>query len=419
MSLDMTTPAASTGDVGHDFDPFAPDYLADPYPILDALRERVPVFYAPALDMWVVTRFAEIDEIFRNPARFSAANAQDPIYPLAPEARQILADAFRFTPSMSNCDPPKHTRIRAHNVRAFSARRMALLEPTIGERTRELVDRMLRASPADFIADLAFPLPALTIFTLVGFPDEDAELLKSWCGNRMAFSWGRPSPGEQAEIARNMVSYWRYCERFVAGRLADPRDDFASDLARIHLADASALGVEEITSVVYGLSFAGHETTTNLLGNTIRQLLTHRDQWDALCADPTLIPNAVEEVLRLDTSVVAWRRVTTEPVTIGGVSVPQGAKLMLLLAAAGHDPRHYVEPDQLDVRRANARDHIAFGKGIHFCLGAALARLQVKIVLEDLTVRVPTLRSAAGQHFEFHPNISFRGPRRLWVDWDA
>jgi len=278
---------------------------------------------------------------------------------------------------------------------------------------------MLRASPADFIADLAFPLPALTIFTLVGFPDEDAELLKSWCGNRMAFSWGRPSPGEQAEIARNMVSYWRYCERFVAGRLADPRDDFTSDLARIHLADASALGVEEITSVVYGLSFAGHETTTNLLGNTIRQLLTHRDQWDALCADPTLIPNAVEEVLRLDTSVVAWRRFTTEPVTIGGVSVPQGAKLMLLLAAAGHDPRHYVEPDRLDVRRANARDHIAFGKGIHFCLGAALARLQVKIVLEDLTVRVPTLRSAAGQHFEFHPNISFRGPRRLWVDWDA
>ena len=109
----MTTPAASTGDVGHDFDPFAPDYLADPYPILDALRERVPVFYAPALDMWVVTRFAEIDEIFRNPARFSAANAQDPIYPLAPEARQILADGFRFTPSMSNCDPPKHTRIQA------------------------------------------------------------------------------------------------------------------------------------------------------------------------------------------------------------------------------------------------------------------------------------------------------------------
>ena len=106
---------------------FAPDYLADPYPILDALRERVPVFYAPALDMWVVTRFAEIDEIFRNPARFSAANAQDPIYPLATEARRILADGFRFTPSMSNCDPPKHTRIRAHNVRAFSADGMALL----------------------------------------------------------------------------------------------------------------------------------------------------------------------------------------------------------------------------------------------------------------------------------------------------
>jgi len=401
-----------------DFDPFSADYLADPYPILNRLREHTPVFYAPELDMWVVTRFADVEEIFKDPERFSAAITQDPVYPLAPEARRILAEGFRPTPTMSNCDPPRHARIRAHNVRAFSPRRMATLEPTIRERTLALIERMLPKGRADLVAELALPIPALTIFTLIGFPDEDAEMLKGWCGNRMAFSWGRPSPQLQIEVAGNMVAYWRYCERFVAERLANPQDDFTSDLIRIHLADPSALSAEEITSVAYGLSFAGHETTKNLISNTVRRLLARDEQWRALCAEPALIPNAVEEALRHDTSVVAWRRITTRPVTIGGVPVPQGAKLMLLLAAADRDPRQFREPDEFDIRRANARTHLAFGKGIHFCLGAALARLQVKIVLESLIERIPTLRLVPDQRLAFHPNISFRGPQSLWMEWD-
>ena len=401
-----------------DFDPFSTDYLADPYPILARLREETPVFYAPALDMWVVSRFADVDEVFKDPERFSAAITQDPIYPLAPEARRILDEGFRPTKTMSNCDPPKHGRIRAHNVRAFSPRRMATLEPTIRERTFALVDRMLPKGRADLVAELAFPLPALTIFTLIGFPDDDAEMLKGWCGNRMAFSWGRPSPQLQIEVAGNMVAYWRYCERFVAERVANPQDDFTSDLVRIHLADAGALSVEEITSVAYGLSFAGHETTTNLISNTVRRLLTHDEQWQVLRADPALIPNAVEEGLRHDTSVVAWRRIATRPVTLGGVAVPQGAKLMLLLAAADRDPRQFLEPDAFDIRRTNARTHLAFGKGIHFCLGAALARLQVRIVLESLIQRIPTLRLVREQRLGFHPNISFRGPQSLWIEWN-
>ena len=173
------------------------------------------------------------------------------------------------------------------------------------------------------------------------------------------------------------MSYWRDCERFVAGRLANPRDDFTSDLARTHLADASALGVEEITSVVYGLSFAGHETTTNLLGNTLRQLLTHRDQWDAVCADPVLIPNAVEEVLRLDTSVVAWRRITTEPVTIGGVSLPQGAKLIYSAAAGLTRPLRRAR----SARRPRTPVTTSHSARHPLLPRREPARLQVKIVL--------------------------------------
>ena len=413
----------ATCPVDHGFDPLGADYLADPYPHL--ARAEEPVFYAPAIDMWVVTRYDDVEAVFLDPARFSAAVAQAPLFPLEPEAAGILKEGFRATPTMSNCDPPKHARVRPHAAKPFSARRMVLLEPTIRDRTRQLVDAMVAAAPAgrpgraDLVASLAYPLPAVTVFALVGFPDEDTELLKSWCGDRLVFTWGRPSPEVQAQVARNMVAYWRYCERFVAQRFEDPRDDYTSDLLRTHLEDPEALSVDEVTNVVYGLSFAGHETTTNLIANAVRQLLARRDQWDALCADLSLVPGAVEETLRYDTSVIAWRRVTTQPVEVGGVPVPRGAKLLLLLGAAGRDANRFADPDRFDVARPDARSHLAFGKGIHFCLGASLARREAAIVLEELTTRLPSLRLAEGQRLEFPPNVSFRGPQRLEVEWDA
>ena len=305
------------------FDPFSADYLADPYPHLARARTDAPVFYAADLDMWVVSRYADIEAIFTDPATFSAAIAQDPVFPLADEARTTLREGgFRAGATMSNCDPPKHTRIRRHNLRAFSARRTAALEPRVRAAAEELVTAMLDKPRFDVVEELTYPLPAYMIFTLIGFPPEDTELLKSYCGNRMAFSWGRPTVAEQTAIAANMARYWRYCERFVADRIADPRDDFTSDHVRVHLDDPEALTVDEIVGVIYGLSFAGHETTTNLTTNAVRRLLEHPDQWREICADPTLIPGAVEEVLRFDTSVIAWRRITTRAVSIGGVEVP-------------------------------------------------------------------------------------------------
>ncbi|MDQ4119764.1 MAG: cytochrome P450 [Actinomycetota bacterium] len=411
------SPTTSSACPAHSaFDPFDADYLRDPYPVLTAVRAETPVFYAPDLDMWVVTRYADIEAIFTDVRTYSAAIAQDPVFPLAEQARQALRDGgFRAGATMSNCDPPKHSRIRRHNLRAFSARRTAALEPKVRAQAEGLVTRMLTRHRFDLVEDLTYPLPAYMIFTLLGFPPEDTELLKSWCGNRMAFSWGRVSAAEQTEIATNMARYWRYCERFVADRLADPQDDFTSDHVRAHLVDPESLTVDEIVGVVYGLSFAGHETTTNLTSNTVRRLLEHRDQWDALCADPTLIPAAVEEALRFDTSVVAWRRITTRDVRIGDVDVPAGAKLMLHLAAANHDPDRFSDPDGFDIRRSDAARHLAFGKGIHFCLGAPLARMEVRIVLELLTRHAPDLHLVPDQDLEFHPNISFRGPRRLLV----
>ncbi|WP_433277955.1 cytochrome P450 [Pseudonocardia xinjiangensis] len=413
----MSPTTSSTCPAHRSFDPFAADYLHDPYPHLAQVRAEAPAFHAPDLDMWVVTRYVDIERIFTDPGTFSAAIAQDPIFPLADEARTTLRDGgFRAGATMSSADPPKHTRIRRHNLRAFSARRTGALEPKVRAKAEELATRMVSGRRFDVVEELTFPLPAYMIFTLIGFPPEDTEMLKSWCGNRMAFSWGLPSATEQSEIATNMARYWRYCEQFVADRLADPQDDFTSDHIRVHLDDPEQLSIDEIIGVIYGLSFAGHETTTNLTTNTIRRLLEHRDQWEALCADPSLITNAVEEVLRFDTSVLAWRRITTQPVRIGDVDVPAGAKLMLLLGSADRDADRFPDPDTFDIRRPDAARHLAFGKGIHFCLGAPLARMEVRIVLELLTSLAPDLALVRDQQLTFPPNISFRGPQRLLLE---
>jgi len=165
------------------------------------------------------------------------------------------------------------------------------------------------------------------------------------------------------------------------------------------------------------LLFAGHETTTGLLGNIFRRLLADRDSWDAICVDPKLIPGAIEEVLRLDSSVIAWRRRTTQEVEIGGVGIPSEAKLLLLLGAANRDPAIFSDPDRLDIRRPNAREHLSFGMGPHLCLGAPLARLEAKVVLEEVSARFPDLRLVPGIKLEFAPNITFRGPLSLPVEW--
>jgi cytochrome P450 len=397
------------------FDPFDDAYLAAPYPAVAALRERSPVAYAPAIDMWVVARHADVDSVLRDPATFSAAIAQAPLATVAEEARAILAEGFAPEPVMSNLDPPEHARIRSHTVRAFSAGRLAKLEPAVRARANALLDAFSGRARVDLVRELAFPLPALTIFTLIGFPDDDAALLKSYCSERLSFTWGRPTPSDQVRVARQMVDYWKYCEAFVARRAEAPADDFTSDLLSTARESPETLTHRRITSIIYGLSFAGHETTTNLIANSVRTLLERPAAWAALCAEPARIPDAVEEVLRFDTSVVAWRRVATRDARVGGVEVPAGAKLLLLLCSANRDPAKYAEPERFAPERKEKRQHLSFGVGIHFCLGAGLARLEDALVLELLTARFPRMTLAPDQTLAFHPNVSFRGPRELYV----
>jgi cytochrome P450 len=404
------------------FDPFDGHYLADPYPPLSVLTKEAPVFYDAALDYWVVTRHASVERIFKDLETFSADIAQDPLTPVCPRAREALTD---FAPSkvLSNSEPQTHSRIRPALNTAF-ARRVAESEPSIRAHVRQLVadlrHSIAHSGTAEFVSTLSFPLPAATIFSLIGFPSGDTDRLKSWCANRLAFSWGRPSDDEQVLIAKQMVKYWQYCANFTEQcndeRPVVPRH-FTHDLVAMHQADSEKLTLQEITSIIYGLSFAGHETTTNLLSNTLRQLL-QSGVYEQLVSDPATIPAAVEEALRLDSSVIAWRRRARTAVTIDGVQVPKDARLLLMIAAANHDPALFAEPQRFQLDRPNVRRHLSFGKGAHFCLGAQLARIQVQMVLEQLVAELPTL-ALGGEPLAFHPNVTFRGPTRLMLTLSA
>jgi hypothetical protein len=400
-------------------EPLSPTHLADPYPRLAEFRDQSPVFFDEDLGYYVVTRHADVGEVFRDPETFSAAVAQDPVFPLHAGTLDLLADAgFRKFKTLSNADGAYHSRMRSHTLVGFAPRRLRALDPLVRSSVEGCIDDLAAALAADGQADLvthlAFPLPAQIIFGLIGFPPEDTERLKAWCADRLAFSWGRTSAEDQARIAGQMLSYWAYCEAHVANRLAEPADDFTSDLLAIHRDDPEAISPGEVAHIIYGLSFAGHETTTNLLGNTIRRVQEAGD-WPHIVADPSLIANAVEEALRFDSSVIAWRRITTRATTVGGVELPAQARLLLLLASANRDPAMFDDPERFDIGREEARRHLSFGLGKHYCLGATLAKLEVAVVLERLAARLPTLRLVEGQPLRFHPNVSFRGPLELLV----
>ncbi|MFW2382969.1 MAG: cytochrome P450 [Acidimicrobiales bacterium] len=420
--LDQAVPPAPAGcPMDAQFSPFSDAYVADPYAELLPRRTETPVFYSEELNMVVVTRMDDIVEVFTNPETYSSENVQDPVFPLTPETVEVLSTPdFNPVAVMSNRQEPDHKRIRQYTKKGFSNRRMKVLEPYIRQRSHELIDELIASgSPADFAQAFAVPLPGDTVFRFIGFPEEHDDQLRAWCGERLAFSWGHPTPEQQLDIATKMLAYWRYCREFTANKAANMGDDFASELLADHEENPDDLSYREVESIIYGLSFAGHEPVTLLLLNSLLCLLPRRDNWAELVADPSLIPGALEEVIRYESPQIGWRRVANHDTTLGGIEIPKGTKIMLALGAANHQPDIFEDPTTFDIHRTNSRNNISFGKGIHYCLGAKFARFEAKVAMEVLVERLPSLRLAGGQgELDRVPNISFRGPTSLLVEWD-
>ncbi len=416
----LVTPPPPIGcPVQAQWSPLNEDYLADPYPIAQALRAEHDVFYAPELNYLVVTSMQDIQAIFADHETFASVNVQDPVFPLDPAAQQVLAaEDFNPVAVMSNRPEPDHGVIRRYTRQGFSNSRIKTLEPFIRRRGNQLIDAMLAGeSPTEFVEAFAFPLPGETVFRFIGFPEQDDDMLKQWCGDRKSFSWGNPTGEHQREIAEHMVAYWRYCREFVAHTQENRSDDFTSELLDGHEANPNELTYREVESIVYGLSFAGHEAVTSLINNTLLCVLSRRDVWADMCADPALIPNAIEEVLRFESSQISWRRLTTVDTQVGGYDVPAGTAVFLNFASANRQADLFENPDDFDIRRPNAAHHISFGKGVHYCLGARFAKFETQLVTEMLAERIPSLRLVDDQRLHYSSNITFRGPTTLHVAW--
>jgi cytochrome P450 len=399
------------------FDPFSGAYLTDPYPFFEQYRAEAPVFYSQELDYWVVSRYDDVKRILRDSDTFSNQITLSPVQPFSDEVIRILEEGgYRAQAAMVGIDPPHHTRARKLMNLAFTPARISQLEPTIHRLVEERIDPLPSTGRIELVRTLTYELPALVLFRMLGVPEDDVDLVKAGAQHRLLLVWGRPGPEQQAELARGILAFWRHSEQLVERLARNPGDDLTSELIRIRGGDDGVLTLQEIASLIFGLLFAGHETTTAFITNSVRQLLTQGDLWRYLAARPERIPAAVEELLRLDSSVIAWRRLVVRDTTIGEHAVPPGARVLLLLGSANHDESRFECPAHLDLDRPNPRDHLAFGFGIHYCLGAALARLETKVALECLIRRFPTLRLASDQELAFLPNVSFRGPRELWVE---
>ena len=401
----------------HTFDPLD---LSDPFPLLARARREQPVFYSPAIDYWVVTRYADVKAIFRDHETYTAANTITPIVPFSNAVRQMLA-AGDYTPEpvLSNNVPPSHTRIRALVNRLFTPRRMKSFAPAIRDIAERGVERLLdrRRAPVDIVAELTYEYPAYVLFHVLGVPDADVPQVKAWAGNRIKLYYGRPTADEQIAMTANLVPFWRYVVELVAEKARAPGDDLTSDLIRMRAGDDSVLTLNEIASCMITLLVAGHETTTAQINNALLHLLRQREHWEALCTEPDAIPRALEEMMRYDPSVCTWRRLAVKASKVNGVEIPAGAKLLLMLHSANRDERVFPEPDAIIFERGNLKDQLAFGYGIHYCVGAPLARLEMAILLETLTRALPSLRLVDGQQTEYTRNISFRGPVALHVTW--
>lgn len=401
------------------FDPFSENYLADPYEFFGPLRHEEPVFFSPKLDYWVVTRYEDVKQCFRDQENFSAAITLDRLKPLYASTMERLQEAGVVpTFALVNEDPPDHQQRRRRLMRAFTPGRIKALEPSIRALCNEYIDRFVRKGHADLVSEFVWEIPALVIFNFTGVPDEEVSICKDFATSHALFNWGYPSEEEQNHLGDITCRYWQYAKMHVARLSQNLGDDFISEMIRASKDTPGLFDENYLAWMTMNFTYAGHETTTAASGNALRALLEHLPQWDELCNDPSLIPNAVEECLRYVSSVIAWRRVTRKPVNIGGVDIPEGAKLLIISGSANRDEEKFENSEAFDVHRRDAKQHLAFGFGAHLCMGAPLARLEMRIMLEELTRRLPHMRLVPDQPWTYSPNTSFRGPKSLLVEWD-
>lgn len=406
-------------DHAFDFDPFSSPDREDPHPTLHRARRERPVFYSRQLQTWVVTRRADVLAVLRDPGRFSSANAITNVpAPPPQEVLQVLATGVPYEPNSVDLDPPRHASFRALINRAFAPRRINAIEPQVRALAEQLVGAFAADGEADLVARLAHPLPTLVIGDLLGVPHTDMPAFIRWSGEWLVLIGQLGDVQRQAAAAREVVDFQRYVAGMIADRRANPGgDDLVADIVASTAEVLDPPSDNALVGLVMTVLFAGHETTTSLITNTVKLLLQHPDQLAKVRADRSLLPAAIIESLRFDPPVPGMYRTTTAEVTVDGVTLPAGEHLHLSFAAANRDPAHFAEPDRFDLHRPEKGSHLSFGYGIHACVGAALGQLEARVAIEVLLDRLPNLRLVDDQEIVPVVSATVRGTQSLRLAW--
>lgn len=401
------------------FNPFLSPQRENPHPVYERARREAPVYFSEVLHAWVITRHEDIQQVLKEPNRFSSAEAFKGGPPWPPEVMQILADGLPNVPTLVDNDPPDHTRFRSLVNKAFTPRRIAEREGYIRELANGLMDKFANEGRADLVKQYAHPLPSLVIADVLGVPREDVPKFDKWSYDWIGLLAAQAPLPELMRHARGTVEFQRYLADILGKRERDPKDDMLTDLVQGAKKLDPPAQTTDLVGLVMQALFAGHETTAGLIAATIAHLLRNSEQLEAVRKDRSLVLAAVEEAARMETPVWAMYRTAMEDVEIGGVRIPKGDRLQVLYASANRDECKFANPHRFDVNRPAVADHMAYGRGVHYCIGAALARLEGRIAVETFLDRLPNARLEPDQAFSIVPSATIRRLERLNVIWDA
>ncbi|WP_406442107.1 cytochrome P450 [Streptomyces sp. NBC_00631] len=395
--------------------------MRDPYPLYARARGAEGLVRVPELDAWLVARDADVREVLRRTEEFSSANALRPDVMPAPAALAVLGGGFGGRPVVVTSDGERHQRLRAPLLRALSPARIAAALPYVRERAAALVDGFVADGRVELMSAYATRLPGEVIGRIVGLDPADVPLVVHG-GRRAEELLFRPLPeAGQIAAAEDVVAMQHVLDRCARDRYTHPREDLATEIvASVAEPGHAELSLEqrhEAVAHLQNLLIAGHLTTTALIGTTVLHLLGHPRQWELLCERPDLIPAAVEEAARYDGALQGFRRVTTRPATLAGTELPAGAELFVAFGAANRDASRHPGPDAFDITRAAPARHLAFGYGAHACVGAPLAREQLRVTVTELTRRLPDPQLAQDRPVTMRPTLIHRSPQELHLTW--
>lgn len=420
MTEQITTESAPGCPFAHGvaFDPFRADQAGNPYPWLEVSRREVPVFYWPQHKLWCVTRYEDINAILRDPKTYSNRkvinfeNMSDEFTAAFPEGRP---DKVLVT-----LDPPEHGRLRRLAQAAFSPKLIESKRADIRALCNGLINNFIADGAADLVSAYADRLPVQAITRVIGAPVERTQFFRQWALDRMTMLRGAPNftQAQRNELMARAIEFNDWLRAFVEERRTQPRDDLASALVHATTPEGDpALSMQEILGLIATIIAAGSTSTAHLIAMMTRELLRHREQWQQLMADRSLVKNAVEESLRIRTPVHGVLRTTTREVELHGVKIPADSDLYLSYASAQRDENVFADPDMFDIHRKDVYKHYAFGRFVHVCLGASLARMEAEETLNAFLDRLPALKLVEGQEERWTPNILSPNLQSLKVRW--